>query len=275
MMQERTMQENLENEVVFLSKKILELNKKLIESEKAKSRFLSLVTSELNNPMTVLISIFARLEVQMCEKNKALYPILNQEVLNLEFKIKNLMMAARIENGDLDISHALVAPLDIIDEVIESLKYVIQEKKIHLHVSDLIKEKIIGDPEIIYTIAKNLISNAALYSLEGSGVEIILDKQKSLFTLSVKNDGKAPSFEHKPEIFTRFCDDPKGEHGLGIGLSIVRSLCEYFNGSVDYFVNEESITFIATLTLDEKTPNSQALGCGEFLFDSFEDAIEL
>ena len=274
-MQNSVNQDNLENEVIFLSKKILELNKRLIESEKAKSRFLSLVTSELNNPMTVLMSMFPRLKVDMCEKNKKIYPMLSQEVLNLDFKIKNLVMAARIESGDLDISHALVDPLDIMDDVIESLKYVIEEKKIHLLVSNQINEKIIADPQIIYSIAKNLISNAALYSTAGSGVEITISKQNSIFTIKVKNYGEIPKFEHKLEIFMRFSDGPKGEHGLGIGLSIVRALCERLGGNVDYFVDEESVTFVATVSLDESSSNSQALGSSEFLFESFDDVIEI
>ncbi len=274
-MEQRATQKNLEDEVAFLSKKILELNKRLIESEKAKSRFLSLVTSELNNPMTVLVGMVPHLKLHVCDKSEKIYPILNQEVLNLDFKIKNLVMTARIESGDLDVSHALVDSLDIIDEVIETLKHVIQERKIHLHVSNLIKEKIVADPQIIYTIARNLISNACLYSIAGSAVEVIINKVNSIFTITVKNHGDGPNFQYKPEIFTRFSDGPGGEHGLGIGLSIVRALCERFDGNVDYSVDKGIVTFVATLLLDEGGANSQANGSNEFLFESFDDALEL
>ena len=265
----------MEQEVAFLSKKILELNKRLIESEKAKSRFLSLVTSELNNPMTVLVGMVPHLKLHVCDKSEKIYQMLNQEVLNLDFKIKNLVMTAIIESGDLDISHALVDPLKLVDEVIESLKYVIEERKIHLHVSNLIKEKIVADPQILNIIARNLIANACLYSTIGSGVEITISKENAIFTIIVKNHGDAPKFEYKPEIFTRFADGPQGEHGLGIGLSIVRALCERFDGNIDYSVENGVVTFVATLCLDESFINSEAYGSNEFLFESFDDAIEL
>ena len=275
MMKQESAQKNVEDEVAFLSKKILELNKRLIESEKAKSRFLSLVTSELNNPMTVLVGMVPHLKLHVCEKNEKIYPMVKQEVLNLDFKIKNLVMTARIESGDIDISHALVDPLDIINEAIETLKYVIKERKIHLHVSDLVQQKIIADPQIIYTIVRNLISNACLYSIEESEVELIISKENSIFTIIVKNYGDGPNFQYKPEIFMRFSDGPGGEHGLGLGLSIIRALCERLDGDIDYSVDKGIVTFIARLSLDESSVNSQAYGSNEFLFESFDDAIEI
>ncbi|MDD2358414.1 MAG: HAMP domain-containing sensor histidine kinase [Thiovulaceae bacterium] len=275
MMKQGSTQKNLEDEVAFLSKKILELNKRLIGSEKAKSRFLSLVTSELNNPMTVLVGMVPHLQLHVCEKNEKIYPMVNQEVLNLDFKIKNLVMTARIESGDLDVSYALVDPLDIIDEVTESLKYIIEEKKIHLHVNNQINKKIVADPQIIYTIARNLISNACLYGTMSSAVEIIIRKENSIFIISVKNYGDGPKLQNKPEIFKRFSDGPDGEHGLGIGLSIVRALCERFDGTVDFSVDNGIVTFVASLSLDEEKVNSKAYGSNEFLFESFDDAIEI
>ena len=265
----------LEEEVNYLSKKVLELNKRLVDSEQTKSRFLSLVTNELNNPMTVLVGMVPHLKLLVCEKNEKIYPMLNQEVLNLDLKIKNLVMTASVESGELDISNVLVAPIDIVNDVVESLRYVVEERKIHLHVNNLLDEKVVVDPQVLSLIARNLISNASLYCLVGSAVEVTIEKKNNIFSISVKNYGEPPHFKYKPEMFMRFSDGPQGQHGLGLGLSVVRALCERFEGSVDYTLEDNAVIFVATLVLDETVVNSQAYGANEFLFESFDDTIEL
>lgn len=267
----KTMQE----EITFLSKKILELNKKLIESEKAKSRFLSLVTSQLNNPMTVFLGMIPHLKEQDCNKNKIILANVNKEALSLEFKISNLLMAVEIESGNIDVTHALVNVMEIVDEIVESLKYIIEEKNIQIDVTSLIHENIVTDPKLIYIIIKNLVLNACLYGIACGRIDITLSKENSIFTVLVKNQGEGPHVDYMPEMFTRFSETSIDNQGLGIGLSIVRGVCERFDGNVECLVDEGFVTFTATISLDEDSVDSQAIGSNELLFESFEDAIEI
>ena len=91
----------------------------------------------------------------------------------------------------------------------------------------------------------------------------------------MKNRGKAPDVKYKPEIFTRFAKDAAGNNGLGIGLGVVREICERLNGTIDYEADGGFVTFIVKLPFDEKMTDSKAYGSNEFLFDSFDNAIEL
>jgi signal transduction histidine kinase len=88
------------DEVTFLSRKILDLNKQLIESEKAKSRFLSLIASELNNPMTALLGIIPHLIPPSGDPREAVFELLHEEALLLDSRIQNLVAASEIEGGD-------------------------------------------------------------------------------------------------------------------------------------------------------------------------------
>lgn len=263
------------NEMAFLSHKILDLNKKLIESEKVKSRFLSLVSSELNNPMTALLGMIPYLKINDDEQSKKNFNIVYNEVLKLHFRIQNIVSAAEIENGNLDVSYALVEPEEIINEVIQSLKYLVEEKNIQINITNSIKQKIVTDPKKIYMILKNLISNGCKYGIENSVIDVVLDTHDSMIVISVKNKGKGPKVKYKQELFTRFTNDMDGEHGLGLGLSIVRELCERLDGGIDYMVEDGFVTFIVTLLISEKIINTQAYGSNEFLFESFDDAIEI
>jgi hypothetical protein len=55
----------------------------------------------------------------------------------------------------------------------------------------------------------------------------------------------------------------------------VRDLVELLDGSFDYVVHDGSVTFTISLSLETVLADSQACGSNEFLFESFDDAIEL
>ena len=267
--------ENVQDELAFLSKQILELNKKLVESEKVKSRFLSLITSELNNPLTVILGIIPHLKLKKSEQNKKNFNLVHNEALKLYFRIQNLVTVAEIESGAVENTYALLEPKEIIDEAIQSLKYLVEEKNIQIIITDKIKEKVVSDPKKIYMIVKNLISNGCRYGIVNGVLDIVLDTDESMLVISVRNQGEGPTVNCKPELFTRFAKDTQGEHGLGIGLSIVRELSEILDGSVDYTAEDGYVTFVVKVQSDENRIDSQAYGSDEFLFDSFDDVIEL
>ena len=262
-------------EIAFLSKKILELNKRLIESESAKSKFLSLIASELNNPMTALLGMIPHLEIEKGEKNERHFDLISYELLRLNFRIQNLVATAEIESGSLDVSKARLDIEELLDEVIKSLEFAIVDRNIEIKITNEVQKEIITDPKKLYLIIKNLIANGCKYGVENGLVAVVISEKDGLLCINVKNQGEGPKVQYKPEIFTRFANRVEGKHGLGLGLSIVRELCELLDGSVDYTAEDGFVTFVASVALNEGSEDSLAYGSDEFLFESFDDAIEL
>ena len=250
-------------EVEFLSRKILDLNKQLIESEKAKSRFLSLVASELNNPMTALLGLVPHLKPSI--EQEEIVRLIHQEVLNLHFSIDNLVAAAEIESGNLDSAIATVDVEELIQEVIADLAYIAKERNVVINTHNTLTSTIASDPRKLSLILKNLIANGCQYGLRNGIVHISVDTVDTNLVIAVYNQGEGPKVEFKPQIFTRFAKGPEGNHGMGIGLSIVRELCERLDGSVDYTVSKDWVTFSVTLPLKGS----------DVEVDSFDGAIEL
>lgn len=261
---------DLSAEVEFLSHKILDLNKQLIESEKAKSKFLSLVANALNNPIAVLLGTLPRLEPKDDEKGKKIFALAYEEALVLDFRIQNLMAAAEIENGNVDVSYALIDPSEFIQEAIESLRYAISVKNITVNVINSLDQKIVSDPKHLYLMIRNLIDNGCTYGLENGIIDIHVRADGPVLLISVTNQGRGPKVEYKLQVFTRFASGPDGSGGLGLGLSIVRDLSEMMDGSIDYVEDENSVTFTLALPLKTVLEDSEALGSNDFMFDSFE-----
>lgn len=270
------MTNDIENsEVAFLSRKILDLNKQLIDSEKAKSRFLSLVANSLINPISVLLSMIPHLAPQNDERREKIYAMVHEQALVLDFRIQNLLTAAEIENGQVSISYALIDPIELVNEAISSLKYAIAVKNIQVNIENTIDHKVVSDPQKLYIIIRNLLDNGCFFGIENGIIDVTIGQNDSKLLISVKNQGEGPKVEYKPQVFTRFAHGPEGYHGLGLGLSIVRDLCELMDGTVDYDSDASTVTFTVTLPLETSLKNSDACGSNEFLFESFDDAIEL
>ncbi len=274
-MQNGEQKEILENEVKFLSKKILDLNKQLIESKKAETLFLSLIANNFNNPMTAILGMLPHLKIQNDAKNEKIFATIQQEALNLCFKIQNLITVAEIESGNSQNSHSLTDIQEIIDEVLNDLRYVIEEKKSKIEINNLLKNRIVTDSKKIYIILKNLIANGCMYAPDDATLFVELSIENSSLKVIVKNRGTLPKVNSKPEVFTRFSQKIDSLHGLGLGLSIVRELCDSLCGSVDYDAKDDFVTFKIIVPLDQTVQDSEACGSDEFLFESFDNAIEM
>lgn len=274
-MKKNLSKKTMENEITFLSKKILELNKKLMESQNAKTLFLSLIANQLNNPMTAILGILPHIKIQKDEKNEKNFYLIAQEALSLNFKIQNLLAVAEIESGNVDISYASVDVQEILDEVLISLKYLIEDRNIKIDIKNSLNHKIVTDPKKIYLILKNLISNGCEYGLSDKTIEIIINENNNRLLVAIKNQGDAPKVNYKSEIFTRFADSMDGKKGLGIGLSIIREFCELLDGSVDYEAVDGFVTFKIDLAIKEELQTSDAFGFDEFLFSPTSGIIEL
>lgn len=269
------MEDAKKNEIEFLSRKLLELNKQLIESEKAKTAFLSLVANELNNPLTALLGMIPHLKPAIEDPKEKMFDLMHEEALNLDFRIQNIVEAAKIESGIYDLTYANVNVETLLQEVLESLKYLIRTNRVVLILDIQIDKPVVTDPYKLYLMMKNVVANACMYGEMGGLIEIIASSNDEHMIFMVKNQGERPNVEFKPQIFTRFAYGPDGKHGLGLGLSVVRYLCDSLSGSIDYTWSEGSVSFTITLPHKGASAESSACGSNEFLFESFDDALEL
>lgn len=267
--------EEATKEIEFLSRKILDLNKKLIESEKAKSSFLSLVASELNNPMTVLVGLVPRLKPEDNSRQLPIFNLVNEQVLQLNFLIENVVAAAEIESGEGTLSHAMANVAQIADEILTGFRYKSSEKSLIFVVDADEHGLIVTDPKKIDLILKNLISNACMYAENNSIVHIRLIHNENDYTIEIQNAGHAVEVQYEAQLFNRFLNAPDGHHGLGLGLSIVRHYTELLNGRIMYKADNNGVTFTVVLPMSHELSNACAIGADEFMFESFDDAIEI
>jgi len=271
-------------EMAFLTKKLYVLNEKMKENDSIKGEFLSLIKNVFNNPLSSLLNLSSMMRKnEDSPKTQTMKQLLDMELRKLDFQLNNIFTAAEIEAGEIANYWSEIDLRLLVEEVKESFDYLIRDKALQFDIDVDVDPIIVSDSKKLHTIFSNLISNACEYSFPNTKVGIAAFICDEALCISVSNVGDVIAKEYKKEIFSRF--KKVGVHeskartsvdGLGLGLSIVSSLAESLDGSVDYTSTEAETKFTVCMKLqdDAKAEALMSESANEFMFDDTQDMKE-
>ena len=216
---------------------------RLTEAVEARDAFLAVAAHELRNPMTPIIG---RIQILARAVRRPDFQVerLVQGLDEIEWLITRylkranvLLDVSRITSGKLALERLPVDVCEVAREVIENFSPLRRHAGSDLTL-DLPGEPVVvsGDRLAIEEILDNLVSNAIKY---GANKPILLrigvDEEQHCAVIRVSDSGSGISADDQARIFERFerAVQP-GEHlrGFGVGLWIVRQLCQGMEGSV-------------------------------------------
>ncbi|MFQ3574680.1 MAG: HAMP domain-containing sensor histidine kinase [Thermodesulfovibrionales bacterium] len=226
----------------MLTRKLEDMNKKLMDSESLKSNFISNIKNELNNPLTsVLILSKGLLNKDFdLEQAKEISKTIYAELFNLNFQLTNIFVAAEIEAGECVLSISNVDVDNLITNTIESFRHLTDEKNLLVDYMFINKNEdspyFKTDAAKLQIIISNLIANAIEFSDKGSSFELKVWKHESFLNLIISDRGPGIDEEHQGIIFERFRQLDTGitkkYKGHGLGLSICKALIELLQGTI-------------------------------------------
>jgi signal transduction histidine kinase len=233
-------------EVQDLNIKLKKVNRKLEDSESLKGHFISNITNEIINPFASILALSKNILSVKKENWKKVFSMVSliySEAFNLDFQLRNIFVAAKLEAGEIFPEILNVDVKHLMESVVESFKYETKKKKIKIDFQFNIKEeenKIFffkTDPEKLKLIISNLLSNAIKFSSEGSEIIIKAGIDKNNLVVSVKDFGSGITQENQKIIFDRFNRIDSGinsiHRGHGLGLSINKALLDLLTGKID------------------------------------------
>ncbi|MGB4329291.1 MAG: HAMP domain-containing sensor histidine kinase [Tenuifilum sp.] len=269
------------DELKVLNAELKQVNKKLEESEALKSHFISNITNEIINPFTSIIGLskaILSVDKENWKKVISMVALIHSEAFNLDFQLRNIFVAAKIEAGEIQPEIMQVDVNNLLESVIESFKYELRKKNLKVEYSyntntNLGNPKIFKtDPEKLKLIIANLLSNAVNFSFEGGIIEIITSRGVNKLTICVRDHGIGISQENHKIIFDRFKRLDTGinslNRGHGLGLSVNRAIIDMLNGSIEI---ESELGKGACFTISIPEPNVDvddlATDANEMFFD--------
>ncbi|HXH31501.1 MAG TPA: HAMP domain-containing sensor histidine kinase [Bacteriovoracaceae bacterium] len=232
---------------------------------KYKDELLAVVSHELKTPLTSIL-----LRIQMLKRKDLLPEQVNKYLTSLEASariqaklIDDLLDAAKVITGKFAINCAAVDLKDILTDSVETVRDAAVKKDITITCAGL-EENLpyLGDAFRLQQVFWNLLSNSVKFTQPGGQINVKLTQNISSYVISFSDNGSGIEKSFIPYLFERFAQHEskigKPSSGLGIGLSIVKTIIDLHSGSIEVESNlGEGTTFEIKLHRHTQTGTSQ------------------
>ncbi len=219
----------------------LRLNmEELKQADQKKNEFIAILSHELRNPLAPIINAVEVLRAKDVSESERDWSrdTIDRQVQQMVRIMDDLLDVGRITHDKLSLRRERILLTSVIDSAIETSNPLVDERRQQLAVN-LPAERIVLDADYrrLSQVVSNLLNNAAKYTPNGGRILLTAERQDNAVVVSIKDNGIGISAELLPDIFDIFVQ-AKSSHesergGLGLGLTLVRSLVELHGGNVE------------------------------------------
>ncbi|HEY5948814.1 MAG TPA: ATP-binding protein, partial [Kofleriaceae bacterium] len=236
-----------------------------VEAGRAKDQFLAMLGHELRNPLAPMLTA-----VQVMELEGTTSPalgIIERQLQQLTRLVDDLLDISRIARGMVVLHRQDIEIATLVNRALEIVSPVLDQRG-HRIVTDFHRGLGVSvDPDRLAQVIANLITNAAKYSEPESQIRIVGERSGDRVVLTVSDHGIGIAPEMLQRVFEPFVQQPqtldRSQGGLGLGLSIVKSLVEAHGGTVSAHSDGLGCgsTFVVELPATEgrRTPTTGAM----------------
>ena len=210
----------------------------LRDDDRRKDEFLATLAHELRNPLAPLRTALDVLQLSDDPGTASrLHAIMARQVDQLTRLVEDLMEVSRITRGKIELRMAAIDLGDAVRAAIETSRPLLDERGQTL-VVDLppMPLPVRGDAMRLAQVVVNLLNNAGRYGRDGGTVWLRAWRDDAHVLLAVRDDGIGIAADKLQAIFQPFTqidrETREAQGGLGIGLSLVRSLVQRHGGDV-------------------------------------------
>jgi signal transduction histidine kinase len=233
--------EQIEGLNVGLEAKVRERTAELEQADRLRSQFLSHVSHELKTPLTsikgFLQNLLDGLTGPLNEKQQRYLSRMLDNSNRLIHMIEDLLDRTRIQFGRLDLVPGEVDLGYCVVDAVEQLRLLAQTKRQTLEAIAPPGPLVVwADRDRLIQIIMNLVQNAVKFTPEGGSITVTIRQENQILAgVSVRDTGPGIAPEFLDQIFDPFFRVKQvrsGIKGLGLGLSIVRTLVELQGGTI-------------------------------------------
>ncbi|MFO7567902.1 MAG: ATP-binding protein [Enhygromyxa sp.] len=216
-----------------------ERERQLREADEHKTRFMSVLSHELRNPLTPICNALfildhAKPASEQADRARA---VIGRQVRHLTRMVDDLLDVTRISRGRIEIQRARVDLVEIVARALTDYRSLFTAAEITLE-SRLPSQPIWieGDPTRLAQIVSNLLANSAKFA-RGGTTWVVVEQRDEQAIIGVRDDGAGIDAELLDDLFEPFVQADRTlartAGGLGLGLALVKGLTELHGGRVE------------------------------------------
>jgi signal transduction histidine kinase/CheY-like chemotaxis protein len=201
-----------------------------------RDEFLAMLGHELRNPLSAILLSLEVLEKPRSDQVKY-RAIVRRQAQHLARLVDDLLDVARVTSGKIVLQREPVDLGALVRRSVVALETATRAQDLHVETATPSRPAVIsGDLVRLEQVVVNLVSNAIKYTPRGGHIAVTVAIDDGDAVLHVADDGVGLAPEVQSRIFDLFAQAPetldRSRGGLGIGLTLVRSLVDLHGGSV-------------------------------------------
>ena len=224
-----------------LAAKVNELasaNAELESLDRMRSEFVSLVSHQLRSPLTNVLGALSHIEASCNKRNPTcarMTSVVAQQVERLDRLVRDILNAARIEAGQLDLHAEPISVIPVLRQVVQQIQPGAPDRVFRLPTKPGLPMAF-ADRDRVVEVLANLLDNALKYSPRGKPVVLDVRADDKEIVLSVRDWGTGLPPEDLQRVFGKFYradgSDSQTAYGYGLGLYVCQRLVSAMGGRV-------------------------------------------
>ena len=214
----------------------------LQEADRRKNEFLAMLSHELRNPMAPILTAVEILGLAPndAEATTNARAVIQRQIAHMKRLLDDLLDVSRVSQGKIELRRELLDLGTILQRAVEVSQPLMAEKGQRLSMTNASGSIVVdADPVRLVQVFGNLLNNAAKYSEPGGAIEIETSVEDREVVVRVRDRGVGMTPDLIARAFDLFAQDTRSldraQGGIGIGLTMVRTLLQLHGGSVEAF----------------------------------------
>ena len=207
------------------------------EADRRKDEFLAMLGHELRNPLAPITTSLYLMKLRGLPDDKE-RSVIERQVEHLGRLVDDLLDVSRITRGKIELRKEPLELSSVIVRAVELTRPLFESRKQALVVAvPVLGMRLTADLVRLSQVVANIMTNASKYTPPGGRIEVSAKNSLAEIVLTVRDDGDGIAPELLPRIFELFVQGDRtldrAQGGLGIGLTLVRSLVNLHGGTVE------------------------------------------
>ncbi len=215
----------------------------LKEADRRKDEFLAMLAHELRNPLAPLRNALYIVRQRGPERravSRQAWDLMDRQIGHLVRLVDDLLDVSRITRGRVELRKEVIDLAEVATRAVEAARPLIDARRHRLTYEGPPEPvRVEADPVRLTQVIGNLLNNAAKYTDEGGRITLTVGREVREAVVRVRDTGTGIPPEMLPAVFDLFTQAERtldrAQGGLGIGLTLVRSLVEMHGGTVQVF----------------------------------------